>query len=121
MLIGYAVSIYLADFKTLPDFEEYCLSNFGNTTDMKLGRLEENMIFEEYVIHEPWPKGKKKKRSKKKKSKLYNDTRSCFSILAIKSSSGLRFTPFKQPSKEKKEIYLFLKEIRRIELIDTPY
>lgn len=31
MLIRYVVSIYLKDFKTLPDFDEYGVSIFGNT------------------------------------------------------------------------------------------
>ena len=41
MLIRYAVSIYFEDFKTLPDFDAYGVSIFGNTPYMKLGRFEE--------------------------------------------------------------------------------
>ena len=50
MLIRYAVSIYLEDFKTLPDFDEYGASIFGDTPYMKLGRFEEHEIFQEYGV-----------------------------------------------------------------------
>ena len=50
MLIRYAVSIYLEEFKTLPEFDAYGVSIFGNTPYMKLGRFEEQKIFEEYCV-----------------------------------------------------------------------
>ena len=70
---------------------------------------------------QPLPRNQVEIRSLMKKSRLQVDTWRCFRILAIKSSSGLRFRWFKRPRKEKKEIYLYLKEMRRIWSLDAPY